>query len=41
MNCSSVSLVTHYTLEVHFWTGGKIALEQVTIPENIEVVKAP
>jgi hypothetical protein len=29
-----------YVLEVHFWTGGDIALDQVTIPKNIEVKKA-
>jgi hypothetical protein len=26
-----------YILEVHFWTGGHIALDQVSIPKNIEV----
>lgn len=26
-----------YILEVHFWTGGRIALAQVSIPGNIEV----
>jgi hypothetical protein len=26
-------------LEAHFWTGGKIALDQVAIPKNIEVKK--
>lgn len=28
-----------YILEVHFWTGGAIALDQVSIPKNIEVRK--
>ena len=28
-----------YILEVHFWTGGHIALDQVSIPKNIEVKK--
>ena len=28
-----------YVLEVHFWTGGHIALNQVSIPKNIEVRK--
>ena len=26
-----------YILEVHFWTGGRIALDQVSMPGNIEV----
>ena len=30
---------TNYVLEVHFWTGGHIALGQVTIPQNVEVKK--
>jgi len=28
---------TDYVVEVHFWTGGKIALDQVTVPKNVEV----
>jgi hypothetical protein len=28
---------TNYVLEVHFWTGGKIALDQLTIPQNVEL----
>ena len=28
-----------YILEVHFWTGGHIALDQVSIPKNIKVQK--
>jgi len=28
---------TNYVLEVHFWTGGKIAPDQLTIPKNVEV----
>ena len=28
---------TNYVLEVHFWTGGKIAFDPATIPSNIEV----
>lgn len=31
--------VTNYVLQVEFWTGGKIALNQVKIPENVEVRK--
>jgi hypothetical protein len=31
---------TNYVLEVHFWTSGKIALEQITIPQNVEIVKS-
>ncbi len=27
---------TNYVLEVHFWTGGKIALAQLAIPKNVE-----
>jgi hypothetical protein len=30
---------TNYVLEVHFWTGGKIALDQVNIPKNVEIQK--
>lgn len=26
---------TNYVLEVHFWTGGKIALDRVAIPKNV------
>jgi hypothetical protein len=29
-----------YTLEVHFWSGGKIDLKQVTVPKNIELRNA-
>jgi hypothetical protein len=28
-----------YILEVHFWTGGHIALDQVIIPKNVDVKK--
>src|ERR1043166_6937510 len=28
---------TNFVLEVHFWTGGKIALDQVIIPQNVEL----
>jgi len=28
-----------YFLEVHFWTGGQIRLDQVTIPQKVEVKK--
>jgi len=28
---------TNYVLEVHFWTGGKIAFDPAIIPKNIEV----
>ena len=30
---------TNYVLEVHFWTGGKITLDQVNIPQNVEIQK--
>ena len=26
-----------YILEIHFWTGGKIDMKQVTVPKNIEL----
>jgi len=32
-------VVTNYILEVHFWTNGKIALDKLNIPKNIEVSK--
>jgi len=32
-------VITNYVLEVHFWTGGKFSLSDVSIPENIEVKK--
>ena len=33
---------TNYVLEVHFWTGGKIAFDRAAVPTNIEVkVQAP
>jgi hypothetical protein len=35
-----VANATNYVLEVHFWTGGKIALDQVSIPKNVEVTNA-
>jgi hypothetical protein len=28
---------TNFVLEVHFWTGGKIDVNQLTIPKNVEV----
>jgi len=28
---------TNYVLEVHFWTGGKIPVDQLTIPQNVEL----
>lgn len=28
-----------YIVEIHFWTGGNIALEHVAIPKNVEVKK--
>jgi len=28
---------TNYVLEVHFWTDGKIAVDQLVIPKNVEV----
>lgn len=30
---------TNYVLEVHFWTGGRIALDQIKIPPSVEVKK--
>jgi hypothetical protein len=30
---------TNYVLEVHFWTGGHIAFDRVSIPKNVEVRK--
>jgi hypothetical protein len=39
MNGWRNGVITNYTLEVHFWTGGKIALDKVSIPKNIEVIK--
>jgi len=33
-------ICTNYILEVHFWTGGKIALDRVAIPKTVEVTKA-
>jgi hypothetical protein len=35
----SCSVRTNHVTEAHFWTGGHIALGQVTIPQNIEVRK--
>lgn len=32
---------TGYVVEVHFWTGGHIALDQVSIPKNVEVAWEP
>jgi hypothetical protein len=29
-------ILTNYLLEVHFWTGGKIPVDQLTIPQNVE-----
>ena len=29
-----------YVLEVHFWTEGRIALDEVVIPKNVEVAIA-
>jgi hypothetical protein len=37
---TETSMVIRYVVEVHFWTGGKIALSQVAIPKNVEVTKA-
>ena len=31
--------VTNYALTVNFWTGGKIAFDQLKIPENVKVVR--
>jgi hypothetical protein len=30
---------TNYVLEVHFWTGGRIPLDKVTVPQGVEVIK--
>ena len=37
---TETSLVVRYVVEVHFWTGGKIALDRVAIPKNVEVNNA-
>ena len=29
-----------YALEIHFWTEGRLSLDQVVIPESIEIVNA-
>jgi hypothetical protein len=29
-----------YDLEIHFWTGGHIALDEVSVPKNVTVTKA-
>jgi hypothetical protein len=34
----AASKVTGYILTVNFWTGGKIAFDQIKIPENVKVV---
>ncbi len=31
---------TNYVLEVHFWTGGKIAFDKATVPKNVEITTA-
>jgi hypothetical protein len=28
-----------YVLEVHFWTGGRIGLDQIVVPQNVEIAK--
>lgn len=33
-------VITNYVLEVHLWTGGRISLDRITVPANIEVTKA-
>jgi len=33
---TETSMVIRYVVEVHFWTAGKIALNQVVIPKNVE-----
>jgi len=33
-------LITNYVLVVHFWTGGRIALQDVVIPTSMEIEKA-
>ena len=35
----TASKATNYVLEVHFWTGGKIALDKIKVPPNVEIVK--
>lgn len=32
---------TNFVLEVHFWTGGKIDLNQLTLPRNVELAGEP
>ncbi len=29
--------ITKYVLEVHFWTGGRVALDKVAVPKNVEI----
>jgi hypothetical protein len=36
---TEASLVIRYVVEVHLWTGGKVALDQVKIPSNVEVTR--
>lgn len=31
---------TGFTLDIHFWTGGRISLDEIVIPENVEIYHA-
>ena len=35
-NFHNQSKASRYVLEVHFWVGGKLALDQIVIPQNVE-----
>ena len=37
---ASLSWGPDCVLEIHFWTGGRIPLDDVVIPENVEVANA-
>jgi hypothetical protein len=35
---STAGAGSDYRLEIHFWTGGRIPLDEVVVPENVEIV---
>jgi len=35
----AASQVSGYVLKINFWTGGKIAFDQIKVPENVKVVR--
>jgi hypothetical protein len=35
----AAAATTNYVLRVEFWTGGKIAFDQIKVPENVKVVR--